>query len=82
MRRLLFSLCLLFVTVLVYAQSPFVGNVATYHFNGTAANGVKIKTNMPFTNGLQIQQQKEHEAVLHRLKDLEAEMKQIKAANK
>lgn len=29
-------------------------DVLTYHLNNTAANGIKIKTNMPFTNGSQM----------------------------
>lgn len=54
MRKLLFSLCLVFVAVLSNAQDPVNGNVVTYAFNGTPANGIKIKTNLPFTNGTQM----------------------------
>lgn len=51
MKKTLFILCLLFVSILVHAQNY---DVLTYHFNGTPVNGIKIKTNMPFTNGSQM----------------------------
>lgn len=54
MRKHLLSLCLMLITALANAQAPFNGNVITYHFNGTPVNGVKIKTNFPFTNGSQM----------------------------
>jgi hypothetical protein len=43
----------MFIITSANAQS-FNDTLLTYHFNGTPANGVKIKTNMPFTNGTQM----------------------------
>ena len=54
MRKLLFSLCLMLITTLANGQDSVNGNVKTYFFNGTPANGIKIKTNLPFTDGSQM----------------------------
>lgn len=51
MRKLLFSLCLLLIAASASAQ--FL-DVIDYNFNGTPTNGIKIKTNLPFSNGSQM----------------------------
>ncbi|WP_295124136.1 hypothetical protein [uncultured Chitinophaga sp.] len=42
-------ICFLFFNV--RAQDPGYLDVLNYHLNGTPVHGVKIKTNLPFTNG-------------------------------
>ncbi|HEU4607631.1 MAG TPA: hypothetical protein VFS31_05940 [Chitinophagaceae bacterium] len=53
MKTVLISLCLMFAAALANGQS-YDDIVLTYNFNGTPVNGIKIKTNMPFTNGTQM----------------------------
>ncbi|KAA2238691.1 hypothetical protein F0L74_20955 [Chitinophaga agrisoli] len=50
MKKLFVCLCLVFVAFSAHAQN-YYENIASYSINGTPANGVKIKTNMPFTDG-------------------------------
>src|ERR1044072_281244 len=53
MRKLLFSLCLMLIAAFANAQAV-TGVIDTYYFNGTPVNGIKIKTNLPFTDGSQM----------------------------
>ncbi|GAA0522962.1 hypothetical protein [Chitinophaga japonensis] len=50
-KKLLFLLLIGIAASRSYAQNY---DVLTYAFNGTATNGVKIKTNLPFTDGSQM----------------------------
>lgn len=51
MKRILFLLIVIVAIGRSYAQQY---DILTYAKNGTPVNGVKIKTNMPFTNGTQM----------------------------
>lgn len=53
MRKILFTLCLMMAAMFANAQT-FNDTVFTYNLNSTAVNGIKIKTNLPFTNGTQM----------------------------
>jgi len=53
MKKVLFILCLLITAILANAQS-FNDTILTYHLNSTPMNGIKIKTNLPFTNSSQM----------------------------
>lgn len=53
MRKTLLTLCFLISVTVVNAQT-FSDTVLTYNFNGTPVNGIKIKTNLPFTDGSQM----------------------------
>jgi hypothetical protein len=52
MKSFLFFLCLYCITLKVNAQ--YFNDVLSYHFNGTPENGVKIKTNLPFSTSSQM----------------------------
>lgn len=53
MRKIAFFLCLMVASTVANAQS-FNDTVLTYSINSTPVNGIKIKTNLPFTNGSQM----------------------------
>jgi hypothetical protein len=50
-KQLLTAICVLIIST-IYAQN--YPNILNYAFNGTPTHGVKIKTNMPFTDGSQM----------------------------
>ena len=52
MKHLLALLTMLCLSLCTYSQH--YDNVVNYKINGVPANGVKIKTNLPFTNGSQM----------------------------
>jgi hypothetical protein len=52
MKSVLFVLSLICVTLHVKAQ--YYDNVLNYNINGTPLNGIKVKTNLPFTNSSQM----------------------------
>ena len=54
MKIRLFSFFLLFFISGLYALSQNYPNIVNYNFNGTPTYGVKIKTNLPFTNSSQM----------------------------
>lgn len=47
-------LVLLFICATIYVNAQYYNDVLTYSINGTPVNGVKIKTNLPFTNSSQM----------------------------
>lgn len=53
MRTIAFFLCLMIASTFASAQT-FNDTVLTYNFNNTPVNGIKIKTNLPFTNSSQM----------------------------
>jgi len=50
MKRIIILLVTILFTI-TYLQGQNYNNIVNHHFNGTPVNGVKIKTNLPFTNG-------------------------------
>jgi hypothetical protein len=52
MKSILLVLSLICVTL--HANAQYYDDVLTYNINGTPVNGVKIKTNLPFTNSSQM----------------------------
>lgn len=53
MRKIILALYFIFAIKLASAQS-YNDTVLTYNYNGTPVNGIKIKTNLPFTNSSQM----------------------------
>jgi hypothetical protein len=53
MKKILLTLCFMIAVTFANAQT-FNDTVLTYNLNSTPVNGIKIKTNLPFTDGSQM----------------------------
>ncbi|WP_306110171.1 hypothetical protein [Roseivirga thermotolerans] len=54
MRRKAMLLAIMLTTCLITSKAQNYNNILNYNYNGTPTHGVKIKTNIPYTNGSQM----------------------------